>query len=98
MRVPVRNAGKREGAEVVQLYVSPVDPKVDRPVKELKRFAKKALKPGEEAVVEFKLTPRDFAYYDEAQGCFRTDLGTYELKVGSSSADIRGVCSVTIGK
>ena len=98
VRVPVRNAGKRDGAEVVQLYVSPVDPKVDRPVKELKRFAKRALKPGEEAVVEFGVSPRDFAYYDEAQGCFRTDPGTYELKVGSSSADIRGVCSVTIGK
>lgn len=42
----VKNTGKRAGAEVAQLYIAPVNPPVERPLKELKGFQKVFLKPG----------------------------------------------------
>jgi beta-glucosidase len=62
--VPVTNTGDRRGSEVVQCYVEPVEPRVVRPVKELKAFAKVPLDPGESATVTFTLDDRAFAYWD----------------------------------
>ncbi len=59
--VPVTNVGSRPGTEVVQVYVAPGAPKVFRPAKELKAFAKVALEPGESTVVHVELTDRSFA-------------------------------------
>ena len=89
VELQLTNGGPRPGAEVVQLYVRPVDPPVVRPEKELKGFAKVALGPGETKTVTIDLGPRAFAYYDpEARG-WRVAKGRYELQVGSSSRDIR---------
>ena len=96
VRVDVTNVGGRDGAEVVQLYVSANQPKIDRPLKELKGFEKVFLAKGETKTVEFVLTPRDFAYYDVFSSCFRTDAGEYSILVGSSSADIRAAAKVTV--
>ena len=63
VRVPVSNTGTRAGAEVVQLYVEPVDPPVTRPLKELKAFAKVFLEPGQSATVTLTLTERTFAHW-----------------------------------
>lgn len=95
--VGVTNVGDRDGAEVVQLYVSAKAPKVDRPVKELKGFEKVFLAKGETKTVEFALTPRDFAYYDVFSAGFRTDPGEYAVLVGSSSADIRSAAEIAVG-
>jgi|GEM_PF-49851 len=88
-RVDVTNAGTVAGKEVVQLYVAYPDAKVERCAKELKAFAKVALKPGETKTVELHLAPRDLAYWDAFAHRFRTDAGRYDVLVGSSSADIR---------
>jgi len=96
--VPVTNVGDRDGAEVVQLYVAAKDPKVDRPVKELKGFAKVFVKKGETAVAEIAVNPRDLAYYDAFAACFRADRGVYALQVGSSSADVRQSVDVTLSE
>jgi beta-glucosidase len=61
VRVPVTNTGERSGSEVVQLYVAPPSTGAFRPVKELKAFAKVALRPGETAVVDLELDERSFA-------------------------------------
>jgi beta-glucosidase len=61
--VPVTNSGDRPGAEVVQCYVAPRSPKVTRPPKELKAFAKISLGPGETGEVSFELDDRSFAYW-----------------------------------
>lgn len=90
LSVAVTNAGSREGAETVQLYVKPLDAQVERPAKELKGFQKLFLKPGETKTAEIVLTKRELAYFDTLSMDFRADPGRYALLVGSSSADIRG--------
>ncbi len=62
--VDVRNTGARTGSEVVQLYVEPVDPAVQRPLRELKAFRKVTLAPGAVETVTLDLEPRAFAYFD----------------------------------
>ena len=62
--VTVKNTGKTEGAEVVQLYVSDLSSTIEVPVKELKRFKKIFLKPGESKVVTMPLDDMVFAHYD----------------------------------
>ena len=96
--IPIKNVGDRDGAEVVQLYVAAKDPKVDRPVKELKGFSKVFVRKGETATAEIVIVPRDLAYYDAFAAGFRADAGEYDLLIGSSSADIRRSVIVTLRK
>ncbi|MCD8201743.1 MAG: glycoside hydrolase family 3 C-terminal domain-containing protein [Clostridia bacterium] len=84
--VKVTNTGSVSGGEVVQLYVSAKDSPLYRPEKELKGFKKVWLEPGESAEVTFELDDRSFAVWD---GGWKVLKGTYSLKVGSSSRDIR---------
>ncbi|HBX71202.1 MAG TPA: glycosyl hydrolase, partial [Chloroflexi bacterium] len=62
VRVKVKNTGKVAGQEIVQVYVHDVQSSVFRPAKELKGFAKVALKPGEETDVTLELDRRAFAF------------------------------------
>ena len=98
LALQVTNAGKRDGAEVVQVYVRPVKPPVVRPDKELKAFAKVRLKAGETQTVTLGLGPRAFAYYDPAARGWRVAKGRYEVLVGASSRDIRLTGSVEVAK
>lgn len=87
--VQVKNTGKLEGAETVQLYVSQKEQTVDRPIKELKGFEKVTLKAGEQTTVSFELSLKDSAsYWDEYQEQWSLDAGSYEVQVGKSSDDI----------
>jgi beta-glucosidase len=61
--VTVTNTGERSGSEVVQCYVAPRSPRVARPPKELKAFAKISLAPGETGEASFELDDRCFAYW-----------------------------------
>jgi beta-glucosidase len=88
-RVDVTNAGKRAGEEVAQLYIHDPKPVIDRPVRELKGFAKIALQPGETKTVEFKIKPRDLAYFDMPGHQWKANAGDYEIEIGVSSRDIR---------
>jgi len=65
--VPVTNTGNRAGSEVVQCYVEPVSPRLVRPVKELKAFAKVRLEPGATGMAELVLDDRAFSYWDPGQ-------------------------------
>lgn len=87
--VPVKNIGSREGKEVVQLYIGDEKASVLRPVKELKGFQKVNLKPGEETLVTFTVTPDDLKFYDEATQSWKSEPGKFKAYVGSSSTDIR---------
>ncbi len=84
----VTNTGARAGAEVVQLYVEPVAPAVERPVRELKAFAKVALQPGERRTVRLTLAPRAFSYYSPERKAWVADAGEYRIVVGRSSRDL----------
>ncbi|MEV8506972.1 glycoside hydrolase family 3 C-terminal domain-containing protein [Actinoplanes sp. NPDC051475] len=83
------NTGARTGAEVAQLYVRPVDPGLDRPLHELKAFAKIVLAPGESRAVTLRLEERAFAYWSPAAGRWTVEDAEAEIEVGASSRDIR---------
>lgn len=87
--VNVTNTGKRAGAEVVQVYVHDLSPKVDKPVRELKGFQKVNLAPGQTQRVTISLPRRAFEYFDVSGKGWKADAGRYELQIGSSSRDIR---------
>jgi len=89
VRVDVTNTGKRAGEEVAQLYVHDTKPAIDRPVRELKGFAKIELEPGETKTVQFAIKPRDLAYFDESGHQWKANAGEYEIQVGASSRDIK---------
>ena len=84
----VTNAGDCDGAEIAQIYVAPVNPTVERPVKELKGFDKKFIRKGETVRMEILLDESAFSYYDVNQHGFRCDAGKYRIMVGSSSDNI----------
>ncbi len=87
--VDVTNSGKRDGKEVVQLYISDEKASVDRPAKELKAFRKVALKAGETKRVTMEITPDMLRWYNEAKGCWTLERGKFTAHIGSASDDIR---------
>lgn len=85
----VKNTGKVAGKEVVQLYVTDVKSTLMRPEKELKKFAKIKLNPGEEKEISLQLDGRDFSYFDAHRGMWIAESGAFVIGVGSSSRDLR---------
>ena len=85
----IRNTGKVAGKEVVQLYVSDNKSSLQRPEKELKRFKKIELKPGETKEVKFTLNSDDFSYFDAKRKLWIAESGKFTILLGSSSRDIR---------
>ena len=84
----ITNTGKRQGAEVAQVYVTDGHSKVDRPAKELKGFGKVDLKPGETKSITVTLHRRSFSYYDVNKKQWVADPGEFGILVGSSSQKI----------
>ncbi len=89
VKATVKNTGKYDGKEIVQLYVEDTCDKVMRPIKELKGFTKIELKKGEEKAVEFTLDRRSFAYWDDIVHDWQVNSGVFRIHIGASSADIR---------
>jgi beta-glucosidase len=89
--VTVKNTGKLEGKEVVELYISAPDNKAaNKPAKELKAFAKtKQLKPGESQTLTLSITAPELASFDEAASAWVVAEGEYQFLVGASSQDIK---------
>ena len=87
----VKNTGRVAGKEIVQLYVGDEKCSVPRPLKELKGFRKISLQPGEEATVDFTVTPDMLKFFDDEKHEWRAESGKFKLYVGASSADIRSV-------
>ena len=84
----VQNVGGLPGKEVVQLYVSPPQGRLDKPFQSLAAFAKtETLAPGAEQTLTLRFRPRDLASYDEARAGWILEPGDYVLRVGNSSAD-----------
>lgn len=94
--VDVENTGPRAGDEVVQLYTHAVAPGVKRPARELRGFARVALKPGEKKAVTFDVPAEKLAFWDESKHAFFVEPGAYEIMAGASSADIRANATVTV--
>jgi beta-glucosidase len=96
VNLTVKNSGKRTGKEVVQLYVHECSPEVPRPEQELKGFFKIEIAPGVSKTVSLNLNFRSFAWFDESDGGWRMSGGDYEIRIGSSSRDIRLSGKVTL--
>ena len=87
--VLVKNTGTRDGEEVVQLYASYPESKVERPAKQLRAFTRVPIAAGEVKEVVFDIPKEDFAYWNESQNKFEVEPGKVKLLIGASSADIR---------
>lgn len=84
MSVKVKNVGKREGKEVVQLYVSDLVAERVRPVKELKNFKKISLESGEQKTVTLSLKKDQLRYYHRDMS-FKADSGEFLIQIGHDS-------------
>ena len=86
----ISNSGDCKGKEVVQLYLSKPDSKIDRPVQELKAFTKSSnLAPGEAVNLTFKIPLNDLTYWNEKESKWTLEKGQYIVRASSSSRDIR---------
>ena len=92
----VTNTGSAAGAEIVQLYVAKPDAKVFRPEQELKGFAKVSLAPGESRTVAIALDDKAFRYWNVKTNAWEVEGGSYQLRVGASSVDIRLTADITV--
>ena len=89
LSVDVRNAGAREGDEVVQLYVTDVAASSPVPVRALKGVRRIRLKPGERRRVSFTLTPHDLSLVDE-RGRRWLEPGEFRVSVGGKQPGFKG--------
>jgi beta-glucosidase len=87
--VEVENAGGQAGEEVVQLYVSAVDPTMPAPIRSLEAFRRIALRPGERQRVAFTLTPRQLSIVDP-QGRWVEPSGAVSISVGGKQPGFHG--------
>ncbi len=85
----VTNTGQRAGAEVAELYVGQRNPRLTRPVKELKGFQKVLLQPGQSQRVTIELNGRSLAYYNPNRNAWVVDADVFTIGVGAASNDIR---------
>ncbi|MBO0912496.1 MAG: beta-glucosidase BglX [Acidobacteria bacterium] len=81
----IENTGRREGTEVVQLYVRDLVAPTSRPVRELKGFERVTLRPGERRTVEFLVKANDLGSYDPEMHWI-VPSGTYDVWVAPDSA------------
>ena len=86
--VDVANTGSRPGDEVVQLYIHDDEASVTRPVIELKRFQRVALRPGERRTLTFDLTPDDLALWNPDMVKV-VEPGTFTISAGPNSVDLK---------
>jgi len=94
--VTVKNTGSRDGAEVVQLYISDLKSSLPRPVKELKGFKKVFLKAGEEKTIDLTIDKTALSFFDDKQHMWVTESGEFKALVGASSADIKATTSFSV--
>jgi beta-glucosidase len=88
VEVPVANTGDRAGATVVQLYVGDEAASVRRAPRELRGFAKVHLEPGTSTTVSLTLGPRELAFWDARQDCWRAEAGSFLVWAGQSSRSL----------
>jgi beta-glucosidase len=96
--VLLKNSGKVDGKEVVQLYLAAPGKQLDKPVLELKGFKKtNLLKPSESQLLTFEIFKKDLASFNPAISSWTAEKGIYTAKIGSSSKEIKQTATFTVG-
>lgn len=86
--VNVENSGDRDGDEVVQLYLTAARPPMGAPIRSLAAFERVTLHPQERRIVQFAITPRQFARFDH--GGYVVEPGTFEISLGGKQPGFKG--------
>ncbi|KAL5377713.1 hypothetical protein DPSP01_009637 [Paraphaeosphaeria sporulosa] len=95
--VDIKNTGDREGRETIQVYVGAnQNASMDRPMKELKGYAKAHLAPGQKKTVSVLLDQESFTYFDEVSKKWVVEAGKYMVSVGTSSRDIQAMLEIEV--
>ena len=89
VQLTLKNAGKLDGAEVVQIYVKDTKASEKRPEKELKAFEKVFLKSGESKSVSFRLPNESFKYFSEKENQWILESGDFQILVAAAADDIK---------
>ncbi|WP_409446987.1 glycoside hydrolase family 3 C-terminal domain-containing protein [Mariniflexile rhizosphaerae] len=92
----IKNTGKVAGKEVAQLYISDPESYVEKAAQELKGFEKVFLKSGSSKTVTMQLPAKELAYYNEVKKQWLVEPGTYKIKIGNSSRNIKSEVSINI--
>jgi beta-glucosidase len=87
--IPVKNTGKKAGAEVVQLYIRDLKSSLPRPLKELKGFEKIYLNPGEQKEVTITIDKSALSFFDPVKHDWVAEPGYFEALIGNSSDAIK---------
>ena len=97
--VSVKNTGKHDGKEVVQLYVSSPQGRLDKPFQALAAFEKtNDLKPGQEQDLTLSFDMRDLRSYDAQRAAWILEKGDYVLRLGGSSSDTKAISVIRLNE
>lgn len=96
LKFNIKNTGKTDGAEVVQLYAGQTNSSVLRPKKELKAFDKIFLASGEQKTIHLKVKVKDLAFYDEKTSSWKIEPGEFLLYTATSANDIVSRLAVVV--
>ncbi|MEM6632997.1 MAG: fibronectin type III-like domain-contianing protein, partial [Bacteroidota bacterium] len=97
LSVTIQNIGTLAGKEVAQVYISKQNSAIDRPLQELKAFAKtQLLEPNTSQVLSIRFPSSELQYWNEELGNWAFEPGTYHIQVGASSRDIRQSLTVEL--
>jgi len=86
--ITVKNTGKFDGEEVVQLYINDPAASISRPVKELKGFEKVMIKKGETATISFAITAKELAFFRKGLS-YGVEAGEFNLYIGTNSSEVK---------
>ena len=86
LTIPVTNTGKRDGTEIVQVYIRDLSD-AEGPLKSLRAFQRVDVKAGQTATATLKLDSKSFEFWDAESNTMRTKPGQYEILYGNSSQD-----------
>ena len=84
LTVPISNKGKRNGTEVVQVYIRNLKD-TEGPLRSLRAFQRIDVKAGQTANATLKLDAQSFEFFDPQSNAMRTQPGNYEILYGNSS-------------
>jgi len=96
LSLKIKNTGSMAGAETVQVYVSDMNPGMEKADRELKAFRKITIPAGKTVRADISINVNDLACWDEKTNGWVIEPGDYLISAGSSSRDLRSSVNVTV--